>query len=60
LPNFQRQTVKFAGDEDFQRGAFFHGARVVQQLRGEIGQLLFLRALKCQFLRGIRMLAFVP
>lgn len=43
LPIVQREAVKFAGDEGFQRGAFLHVARVLQQVRGEIGQLLFLR-----------------
>jgi len=43
FPILQRQAVKFAGDEGFQRGVFLHVARIFQQLRGEIGQLLFLR-----------------
>jgi hypothetical protein len=28
LPVGQREVVKFAGDESFQRGAFRHGARI--------------------------------
>ena len=43
FPIVQRQAVKFAGDEDFQRGAFLHVARIFQQLGGGLGQLLFLR-----------------
>ena len=43
FPVVRRQAVKFAGDEDFQRGAFLHVARIFQQLPGEFGQLLFLR-----------------
>lgn len=31
FPIVRREAVKFAGDEDFQRGAFLHVVRIFQQ-----------------------------
>lgn len=42
-PILQREAVKFAGDEHFQRGAFICIARVFQKLGGKLGRFLFLR-----------------